>query len=225
MIQRKVKRRFDPLLDDPVNELLPGDRGQMEPPYDGVAELWWSSREVLLEAYSAAEAIEAAEELVEDEKKFVDLKRSPGWCCYEVPQINPTPENIVATEKSPLVKYYYPFNHNPQQSLEEAQFYWRVNHGPKVRQFGPAVRALRYIQAHRLDDELNDLFKEARGTEVPPYCGHAELWFDRAFISEAFATPEGAAALAALIEDEKHFIDFSRSSMWLAKEHVVIDRI
>jgi hypothetical protein len=35
--------------------------------------------------------------------------------------------------------------------------------------------------------------------------------------------PEARAAGARAIEDESTFIDFKRSSMWLAKEHVFID--
>ena len=39
------------------------------------------------------------------------------------------------------------------------------------------------------------------------------------------STPEGDAASARAIADESKFIDWSRSSIWFAKEHVFIDRI
>ena len=210
-------------MEDPLNKELQNSRGAAEP-YDGVAELWWDTRQDIMEAIETSEAQEAVQVLVEDEKNFIDLKRSPGWYCYEVPQINPIPENVFATEKGPLVKFYYVLRHHAHQSLNEVQSYWRMYHGPNVRQYGQAIRTLRYIQVHRLDDELNATFAEPRGTEEPLYFGHAELWFDRTALQAAFASPEGMKAVEFLIEDERKFIDFSRSALWLAKEHMFIDR-
>ena len=37
-------------------------------------------------------------------------------------------------------------------------------------------------------------------------------------------TPENRAASKRAYEDEANFIDFARSSMFLTKEHVIIDR-
>jgi hypothetical protein len=198
-------------------------RGQMLKPYDGVAELWFSHRDQVVESLGSAEGQAAAAELVEDEKKFIDLKHSPAWFCYELPQINPSPENIVAAPKSPIYKTYYVFNHHATQTLQEAQLYWRMYHGPLVRSFGQAIRALRYVQVHRLEDDLNQAFAEARGTEDEAFCGHAELWHDRS-VGSATPTPEAIRAGKALTEDESRFIDFSRSSIWYGKEHILVDR-
>jgi hypothetical protein len=41
---------------------------------------------------------------------------------------------------------------------------------------------------------------------------------------KAMSTPEGLQAMGELQEDEKNFIDFSRSAMWIAKEHVILER-
>src|ERR1700733_11945266 len=41
-------------LDDPMNEQMAKARGKMEPPYDGVAELWWPTREALATAFGRA---------------------------------------------------------------------------------------------------------------------------------------------------------------------------
>jgi hypothetical protein len=40
-------------------------------------------------------------------------------------------------------------------------------------------------------------------------------------IEEALSTPEGQAAAAMLIEDERNFIDFSRSSIFMAQEYEI----
>jgi uncharacterized protein (TIGR02118 family) len=45
--------------------------------YDGVAELWWDSLEDLGATATDPAAIEGARLLLEDERRFIDLPRSP----------------------------------------------------------------------------------------------------------------------------------------------------
>jgi uncharacterized protein (TIGR02118 family) len=47
--------------------------------FDGVAELWWDSLEAMAENGRRPEAQAAAALLLEDEKRFIDLPRSPLW--------------------------------------------------------------------------------------------------------------------------------------------------
>ncbi|MFN9847162.1 MAG: EthD domain-containing protein [Alphaproteobacteria bacterium] len=47
--------------------------------YDGVAELWVDSLEVLAENGRRPEARTAAALLLEDERRFIDLPKSPLW--------------------------------------------------------------------------------------------------------------------------------------------------
>ena len=47
--------------------------------YDGIAQLWWASLEDLTQHLSQPQAIEAGRALLEDERKFIDLPRSPLW--------------------------------------------------------------------------------------------------------------------------------------------------
>ncbi len=75
---------------------------------------------------------------------------------------------------------------------------------------------------HRFEDEIEAGLRAARGTVVEPYTGHAELWFDRN--ETGGAAPERAEAARRAEEDERTFIDFARSTMWFAKEHVFVDR-
>lgn len=49
-------------LEDPINAQLAEARGAMEPPYDGVAELWWTNREALVTALGTAAGQAAATE-------------------------------------------------------------------------------------------------------------------------------------------------------------------
>ncbi|MFN0095075.1 MAG: EthD domain-containing protein [Dehalococcoidia bacterium] len=200
-----------------------GVRGQMEEPYDGVAELWWRSRDALVAASGTPAGQAAGAALLEDERTFIDLPNSPLWVAHEYPQVNPTPENIVAGGRNSIIKLHYPLRAKAGMAEADAQFYWRTNHGPLIRSWAPAMRILRYVQVHRAQgDPLEAALRGPRGTAVDGYMGHAELWFDRGI--QGAPTQEAAAAAAAAAEDEAKFIDFARSTIFYGKENVVIDR-
>jgi len=208
-------------LDIPANEAAQKARGNMEPHYDGVAELWWST-EAELEAELDSEAGRTAgAALLEDEAKFIDLPKSPLWMAYEYPQINPCPENIVAREKSNVVRVFFPLRHQSHLSEEAARHYWLTQHGPIVRSHGEASGTLCYRQVHRANSPIDEGLQSARGTQVESYLGHAEAWVDR---GRAPATEEARRANHAFIEDEHNFIDMARSTIWFGKEHTIIDR-
>ena len=73
-------------LDDPLQDALRASRGGPEP-YDGVAELWWDGREALEAAMRDPAGQAAARELLEDERRFIDLARSPLFIAKELTQI------------------------------------------------------------------------------------------------------------------------------------------
>jgi len=62
---------------DVLNAGIRASRNAPEP-YDGVAELWFES-EAALAANTGEAAARAGAELLEDEKKFIDLANSPLW--------------------------------------------------------------------------------------------------------------------------------------------------
>ena len=65
----------------------PAGYARGEPIYDGIAELWWDSREVLTAAVATPAGLRAGEELLEDERRFIDLERSPRWIVVERPVV------------------------------------------------------------------------------------------------------------------------------------------
>jgi hypothetical protein len=73
----------------------------------------------------------------------------------------------------------------------------------------------------RYESSLEAELRNARGTAVEPYTGHAEAWMDRSLQRNS---PEAEAGRRANMEDEARFIDFTRSAYWVGKEHVLIDR-
>ena len=71
-------------LENPINNALRESRGALEP-YDGVAELWWDSAQDLAAVVASPEGQKAAQELVDDERRFIDLGRSALWIGEEHP--------------------------------------------------------------------------------------------------------------------------------------------
>ncbi len=69
-------------LDDPLNPALRASRGAGEE-YDGIAELWWDSRADFEAATATAEGRAAGLELLEDERRFIDLARSALFAAAE----------------------------------------------------------------------------------------------------------------------------------------------
>ncbi len=65
---------FDPA----VSAEIMRSRGAPQP-YDGVAQLWWESFEDLAATAGDPEAAKAGRLLLEDERRFIDLARSPLW--------------------------------------------------------------------------------------------------------------------------------------------------
>lgn len=195
--------------------------GNMEPHYDGVAETWWAA-EADLEATVTSESGQAAvTALVASEAEFIDLPGSPIWFAYEYPQVNPSPENVVARVKNNVVRVFYPLRQKASLTEEQARHYWLTHHGPLVRSHAEAAGTLCYRQVHRADTPMNGRVREARGTVAEPYLGHAEAWLDR---GRAPGTEEARRAGAAFVEDEHHFIDMERSTIFFGKEHTIIDR-
>lgn len=195
--------------------------GAMEPPHDGVAELWWESEKLMAEAFASKAGRAAGAALLADERTFIDLPSSPIWLAHEYPQVNPTPETIVAAPGSSIVRAFYPLRQQAHLDDAAARKYWLTEHGPIVRRGAHAAGLLCYRQVHRTETPFDGALRGARKTTVSPYLGHAEVWIDR---TSASVVPERAAtARATFVADERNFIEFTRSTYWLGKEHVIVD--
>ena len=121
-----------------------------------------------------------------------------------------------------MVKLVFCLRRSSHLSRAEFQRYWRETHGPLVRRHAASLRIRRYVQLHTLEDALNDALRETRGGPEA-YDGVAELWWEsREDLAAAIATPEGQRAGEELLEDERRFIDLTRSPLWLAEEHPII---
>ena len=122
-----------------------------------------------------------------------------------------------------MIKIVFCLRRLPHLSLDEFQAYWRDKHAPLVAGHAATLRIKRYVQVHTKDHPLNQAMRSARpGPES--FDGVAALWWDSIDdLVAGSATLEGRAAAQALLEDEKRFVDLTRSPIWLAEDNVVID--
>ncbi len=220
-IRRYIQAHVRP--DDPLGQMLQQTYGTQGEPYDGVAELWWKSPADLYEAMTTAEAQQASKELLEDERNFIDFSRSALWFAVDMPQISP-PGRIIAREETTVLKGYYVGRLAEGVPADRAKYHWFSVHGSLARQYEQCLPFQRYIQVHQVDEPLADNFRAERGgMEVFPTIGHAETWMDRRSM-DAPPGPEAQEAFALLVQDIGNFVDTTAATMFVAKEHVIVDK-
>jgi hypothetical protein len=112
----------------------------------------------------------------------------------------------------------------PHLSGEEFDIYWRDNHGPLVRSFADVLRIKRYIQVSTLANPLlQERIRQSRGSMEAAFDGYAEIWWGSLEeMTAARETPQGLAAIRSLLEDERRFVDLSRSQFWFGTERRII---
>ena len=116
-----------------------------------------------------------------------------------------------------MIKVVYCLRRRPEMSVEEFQKYWLETHAEFGRKI-PGVK--RYVQAHALGGVLGEMMAAGHPSgKNEPFDGVAELWFEE---EDLMKLPDAEGALAA-VQDEANFIDFERSVIFLAKEHVIVD--
>lgn len=110
----------------------------------------------------------------------------------------------------------------PGLGRPEFQAYWRDVHAPLVASVAPTLGIRRYVQCHSLPAEAHLGLRASRAAP-DEFDGVAELWFDSLeTVIENGRRPEAQAAGQLLLEDERRFIDLSRSPLWWGEEHVVV---
>jgi len=121
-----------------------------------------------------------------------------------------------------MIKLTFCLTRLPQFSREAFHAYWFDVHGPLVASVAEILQIRRYVQLHSLPADAQAGLRASRGGPAE-YDGVAELWFDslQAMAANA-ARPEAQAAAALLLEDERRFIDLSKSPLWWGEERPVV---
>ena len=120
-----------------------------------------------------------------------------------------------------MIKFVMCITRHPDLSREAFKEYWTKKHGPFFMANAGAMRAKKYIQSLTLDSPVNEGLRQSRGMQ-PEYDGVAEVWFDsEEDLVAGMSSPEGQQLGAALLEDEKNFIDHARSSAFIVEERAL----
>lgn len=120
-----------------------------------------------------------------------------------------------------MIKLVYCITRKQDVAPEVFYSYWLQHHAPKVAERQKALRAIKYVQSHAVEPELNNLLQQSRGLE-PPYHGITEVWWESADdLRAALNTADGAKAMQELLEDESTFIDFAQSRVFITEEHPI----
>lgn len=112
-----------------------------------------------------------------------------------------------------------------RSDLDAAEFsrYWRETHGPLVASKASALGIVAYRQLHAMPVEVNERAFRQRGGPLA-YDGVAELEFTSfEEMRAAASTPEGQAAAAELLEDERRFIDHAQSPIFLTEPIRIVE--
>ncbi len=121
-----------------------------------------------------------------------------------------------------MMKIVFCLHRLPQLSVVEFQRYWRDVHAPLVHRYRKVLRIARYVQFHSDLGPLADKLRAFRGSPEP-YDGIAEIWYEsRAALETLGDNAEARAASRELREDEKRFVDLTRSPIWPGEERSII---
>lgn len=110
----------------------------------------------------------------------------------------------------------------PSLTREAFQDYWFTKHAPLVRKHQAVLGIRRYVQVHSFDPTLN---ADTRASRAGPeqYDGVAELWWDSfEVLAKHLSSPGAAEGGRDLLEDERKFIDHSRSPLWWGEEKMIV---
>jgi uncharacterized protein (TIGR02118 family) len=123
-----------------------------------------------------------------------------------------------------VVTLVFVLRRRPELSEDEFHRYWRDQHAPLVRKHADALGIRRYSQLHTADTPFTEAIRASRGCEPSDYDGVALVWFDGLdALRAAASSPEGQAAGAALLEDERRLLDLERCLIWLTDDHPVVE--
>ena len=123
-----------------------------------------------------------------------------------------------------MVRISYCMRRLPHLSLKEFQSYWSEKHpqaAPKDAFSALGVR--RYVQVLPLETNARNLVIGPRTGLVEPFDGIAELWVDSIeAIERDWSTEKAREYLKIFFKDEQNFIDWTRSTILVSDENIVI---
>ena len=123
-----------------------------------------------------------------------------------------------------MIRISYLMRRLPQLSLAEFQSYWSEKHPQAAPDDAFSTLGVkRYVQVLPLETDARDLVIGPRTGLVEPFDGIAELWVESIEMLERdWSTEKAKEYLEIFFKDEQNFIDWTRSTILVSKENVVM---
>lgn len=204
---RAIRRyvQYHTLVNDPIREAMAQAGASGVEPYDGISIAWWDSAEAMKAEMAHNSTVAAA---LKDEKLFIDPSRSVGCLTQEHVIVEPVGE----------VPYVLIECLRRRLDIDRAAFQkaW-LDHARIGRRAHAMGLLMGYIQNHTLLGDAGRI--EGLGAQEEPWDGVVTAYFEsvatfKALVASPLATQES-------FEDEKKFIDHSRSVDILTRRHVI----
>lgn len=112
----------------------------------------------------------------------------------------------------------------PELSYDEFLKHWEDNHAKLIKKHARVLGIKKYTQSSSINSsEIQSQMGLLRDMTNFDFDGIAELWYsDIESHLRSRQSIDGESALKEIIEDEKRFIDLSKSQMWYSRELSVI---
>jgi len=123
-----------------------------------------------------------------------------------------------------MIKICYLMRRLPHLTLEEFQSYWSEKHPAAAPEDAfPTLGIKRYVQVLPLETEARNLVIGPRTGLVEPFDGIAELWVEsEEALARDWSTDKAKEYVKIFYEDEQNFIDWTRSTIVVSKENIVM---
>lgn len=170
--------------------------------FDGSAELWIDTGAA---TGTPQEQAAAADELLADERRFIDLASSPIWVAEE--QVVRVGSQRQATNGEARLTAAL----RRAQGTSRAEFrrHWRTVHGPLALANNDVFGFHHYVQLHTPDDADTHPLRTQRGAPEP-FDGVSEV-----ILESVSPDPDRARQVRAMImEDEARFVDYQASAVY-----------
>lgn len=123
-----------------------------------------------------------------------------------------------------MIKITYLMRRLPHLSLDQFQSYWSEKHPQAAPEDAFATLGVkRYVQVLPLETDACKLVIGPRTGLVEPFDGIAELWVDSIeAIERDWSTAKAKEYVGIFFKDEQNFIDWTRSTILVSNENVVM---
>lgn len=123
-----------------------------------------------------------------------------------------------------MIKISYLMRRLPNLSRDEFQSYWSEKHPSAAPADAFSVLGVkRYVQVLPMENEARNLVIGPRAGLIENFDGVAELWVDSIeSIESDWSTEKAKEYIGIFFKDEQNFIDWSRSTILVSKENIVM---